>query len=172
VIPTLTSERLVLAPLGFVHSAGMFAMWSQPEVCRYSGPAADYEGRPIRLPAATPSDSDGIIDFFVRSAAAGTRFRWAVLLDGAFAGAVGFNALGPCSEIAFHLRREFWGQGLMSEAAGAALQWLRERPDAREVEAFVDPANLASIQLTERLGLRATGEAVGGVDRYLMVLAR
>ena len=171
VVPTLTSQRLILEPLGLAHSAGMFAMWSRPEVCRYSGPAADFDGRPVGLPAQVPADSDAIIDFFVRSAAAGTRLRWAILRDGAFAGAVGFNALGACSEIAFHLRPEVWGQGLMAEAAVMALAWLRERPDAREVEAFVDPANLGSIRLTERLGLRRTGETVEGADRYLMALA-
>jgi ribosomal-protein-alanine N-acetyltransferase len=140
-------------------------------VCRHSGPAADYAGRPIRLPAKTAADSDAIIDFFVRGAAEGTRFRWAMRLDGEFVGAIGFNALGPCSEIAFHQRPEFWRRGLMAEAATVALQWLRHRPGAREVEAFVDPANLASIRFTERLGLRATGERVDGADRYLMALA-
>ncbi|HEX7945438.1 MAG TPA: GNAT family N-acetyltransferase [Phenylobacterium sp.] len=171
IVPTLATARLTLEPLSVAHSAGMFAMWSQAEVCCYSGPAADYEGRPIRLPAETPADSDRIIDFFVRCAADGTRFRWAARLDGAFVGAIGFNALGPCAEIAFHQRPEFWGRGLMAEAATAALAWLRTRPDAREVEAFVDPANLTSIRLTERLGMRRTGETAEGADRYLMGLA-
>jgi ribosomal-protein-alanine N-acetyltransferase len=171
IVPTLATARLVLEPLSFAHSAGMFAMWSRAEVCRYSGPAEDYDGRPIRLPAETAADSDGIIDFFVRSAADGTRFRWAMRLDGEFVGAIGFNGLGPCSEIAFHQRPEFWGRGLMAEAATAALQWLRGRPDAREVEAFVDPGNLGSIRLAERLGLRSTGESAEGADRYLMALA-
>jgi ribosomal-protein-alanine N-acetyltransferase len=171
IVPTLATTRLVLEPLGFAHSAGMFAMWSQAEVCRYSGPAADYDGAPIRLPAETCADSDGIIDFFVRSAAEGTRFRWAMRLDGAFVGAIGFNALGPCSEIAFHQRPEFWGRGLMAEAATAALQWLRGRPGAVEVEAFVDTANRASIALAERLGFRPTGQSADGAARYLMALA-
>ncbi len=171
IVPALATARLALEPLGLTHSGGMFAMWSNAEVCRYSGPAADYDGAPIRLPAETAADSDRIIDFFVRSAADGTRFRWAMTLDGAFVGAIGFNALGPCSEIAFHMRPEFWGRSLMAEAATAALAWLRARPDAREVEAFVDPANRASIRLTERLGLRPTGKAADGADHYLMGLA-
>jgi ribosomal-protein-alanine N-acetyltransferase len=171
VIPKLSTARLTLEPLSLAHSAGMFAMWSRPEVCRYSGPAADYEGQPIRLPANTAADSDEIIEFFVRSAAEGTRLRWAMLLGGAFVGAIGFNALGPCSEIAFHQRPEFWGRGLMTEAAAAALEWLRTRPDARDVEAFIDPANLGSIALAERLGLRPTGDTTEGAERYLMALA-
>jgi ribosomal-protein-alanine N-acetyltransferase len=172
-IPTLTSDRLILEPLTLAHSAGMFAMWREPEVCRYSGPGFDLAGRPIRLPAEAPDDSDKIIVFFLKGAADGERFRWAMLRqeDGAFVGAVGFNGLGACSELAYHMRPEFWGQGLMSEAARLALAWLRTRPDAVEVEAFVDPANLPSARLTEALGLRRTGEAAEGADRYLTVLA-
>ncbi len=68
-VPTLTPDRLVLEPLTLAHSAGMFAMWSQAEVCRYSGPGFDLARRPIRLPAETPEDSDKIIIFFLKGAA-------------------------------------------------------------------------------------------------------
>ena len=172
-IPTLTSDRLILEPLALAHSAGMFAMWREPEVCRYSGAAFDLAGRPIRLPAGTPDDSDKVIVFFLKGAADGKRFRWAMLRreDRTFVGAVGFNGLGACSELAYHQRPAFWGQGLMAEAARLALAWLRTRPGAAEVEAFVDPANGPSIRLTETLGLRRTGEAAEGADRYLMGLA-
>lgn len=167
-LPTLRTARLILEPLSLEHSAGMFAMWSKPEVCRHSGPAQDFEGRPITLPARTPADSDKIIDVFVRSAAEGTRFRWAVrlLATGEFVGAVGFNSLGPCSEYAYHQHPDFWGQGLMTEASLAALGWLRQRPDAREVEAFIEPDNQASIYLAKRLGLQPTSETSDGAERY------
>ena len=70
-IPTLRNERLRLEPLSPTHSAGMFTLWSRAEVCRYSGPAVDAFGDPVQLPAVTPLDSDRILDFFVRRAAAG-----------------------------------------------------------------------------------------------------
>ncbi len=167
-LPTLRTARLILEPLSLEHSAGMFAMWSKPEVCLHSGEAQDFDGRPIALPARTPADSDKIIDFFVRSAADGTRFRWAVrlLATGDFVGAVGFNTLGPCSEYAYHQHPDFWGQGLMTEASQAALGWLRLRPDAREIEAFIDPDNQGSINLARRLGLQPTGETSDGAERY------
>lgn len=171
-LPILRTQRLILEPLSPAHSAGMFALWSAPEVCLHSGPAQDYGGRPIDLPARNAADSDRIIDFFLRSAQAGARFRWALrMLDsGDFVGAVGFNTLGPCSEYAYHLRPEFWGRGLMTEASQPALTWLAARPGSQEVEAFIDPANLASIALAMRLGLRPTGESEDGAARYLMAL--
>ena len=168
--PNLTTERLSLEPLSQQHSTGMYRLWSQEAVCRYSGPAVDRSGEPIRLPAVDPADSDKIIDFFVRLAAAGRGFRWALLAgDGrAFAGAIGFNALSPRAELAFHLHPEFWGKGLMREAAEAALGWVRgDRPDV-EVEAFIEPENGASIALATRLGFRPTGSFQGGAQGYLL----
>ena len=173
-IPTLSTDRLVLEPLSLAHSAGMFATFSREEVTRYSGPATDLDGAPIRLPAQIPADSDKIIVFFLKGAADGERFRWAVRTraDGAFVGAIGFNSLGTCSEIAYHLHPDAWGRGLMAEAAVAALDWLRERPDAREIAAFIEPENAASVRLAERLGMRAIGETFGPANRYRMTLSR
>ncbi len=173
IIPTLRSARLVMTPLSLAHSPGMFDLWSREEVCRYSGPACDYERQPINLPAKTPADSDKIIDFFTRSAADGTRFRWALQTraERAFVGIAGFNQLGPCSEYAYHLHPRFWGQGLMSEASLLAMEWLRGWPDCTQVEAFIEPANLASVRLATRLGLNPTGEVCDGAARYAAPLA-
>ena len=121
-LPVLWTRRLVMEPLTRLHSSGMFALWSDPEVCRYSGPSVDSLGRPIPLPARSPEASDAIIDYFVRARAGGTGFRWALVLcaDGRFVGTLGMNSLGDCPEIAFHMHPRFWGRGLMTEAARAA----------------------------------------------------
>ena len=168
-IPTLSHERLRLEPLSPTHSAGMFALWSRAEVCRYSGPAVDAFGDPVQLPAVTPLDSDRILDFFVRRAAAGLGFRWALITasDNRFVGALGFNHLGACPELAYHLHPDAWGAGLMTEATRLALDWVAAAHHARQVEAFIEPANTASIALVERLGFAATGEAVEGAARYV-----
>lgn len=173
IIPTLRSARLIMTPLSLAHSPGMFDLWSREEVCRYSGPACDYERRPIELPAQAPADSDKIIDFFIRSAADGTRFRWALQTraERVFVGAAGFNHLGPCAEYAYHLNPRFWGQGLMTEASLLAMAWLCARPGCTQVEAFIEPANLASARLAARLGLRPTGEVSDGAARYAAPLA-
>ena len=171
-IPTLTNVRLRLEPLSPAHSAGMFALWSRAEVCRYSGPAIDAFGDPIRLSAVTPLDSDRILDYFVRRAAAGLGFRWALITrsDNRFVGALGFNHLSACPELAYHLHPDAWGAGLMTEAARRALDWLAAAHHARQVQAFIEPANSASIALAERLGFAATGEVVEGAARYVASL--
>lgn len=169
-IPVVRTERLRLEPIGFAHSAGMYALWSDAAVCEYSGTVTDYDRVVITMPAASAAESDRIIDFWLRAAADGWGFRWAVILeDGdAFAGSVGFNSLGATSEIAYHLLPAFWGQGIMSEASQAAIAWRRDRSPAA-IEAFVDPANAPSIALAERLGLVATDELSEGARRYVML---
>lgn len=165
-IPTLSTARLRLEPLTAAHSAGMFALWSREEVCRYSGPAVDVSGLPISLPTTSPLESGRIIDFFVRRAAAGLGFRWAMMTEPKemFVGTLGFNHLGPCPEMAWHLHPDVWGKGLMAEACRAALAWV---PGASRVQAFIDPDNDASIRLAERLGFQATGEVADDTRRYL-----
>ncbi len=171
-IPTLATDRLVLEPLSSKHSAGMFELWSDPAVCEYSGTVTDYDRNVIPMPARTRHDSDRIVDFWRRAAADGWGLRWAVLLaeqQHAFAGTVGFNSITACAEIAYHLLPTHWGNGLMTEAAVAAMDWSRAM-GAREIEAFVEPANTASIALAQRLGMTATGEFSDGAQRYLVTL--
>lgn len=165
-IPVLRTARLVLEPLSRVHSPGMFALWSQEPVCRYSGVAHDLHGVPIPLPAATSADSDRIVEFFLHRAAQGLGFRWAMIADGAFAGAIGFNYLTPAAELAWHLQPSHWGRGLGAEAGRAALDWLAAEGPVGPVEAFIDPENIASIRLAERLGF---GKAEG--ERWLLARA-
>ena len=165
--PTLRTARLVLEPLTPAHSVGMFRLWSREEVCRHSGPAQDWNGDPIRLPAQTSGDSDKIIDFYAQMSAAGRGFRWAMIHQPTqdFAGAIGFNSLAPIAELAFHLRPEFWGQGLMREAAEAALAWAAVTTGS-PVEAFIEPANAASVALARRLGFTPTGDITDGAERF------
>jgi ribosomal-protein-alanine N-acetyltransferase len=168
--PTVTTERLVLEPLSQRHSAGMHRLWSHPAVSRYAGPALDWNGDPIRLPTPDAAESDRIIDYFVRSAAAGRGFRWAVIAqdNGAFAGAVGFNILSPRAEMGYHLHPDFWGRGLMREAAQAALAWVRRERPGGEIAAFIEPGNQASIGLATRLGFRPTGVFKETAEAYVL----
>lgn len=168
VIEEIQTERLRLTILSFDHSEPMFRLWSHPEVCRYSGTVTDYDRNEIPMPAATPRDSDKIIDFWEQAAADGWGFRWAILLrsNDQFVGHVGFNSLGEVSEIAYHLHPDNWGQGLMSEAVGAAIAWAQASMPETVLEAFVEPANLSSVRLVHRLGFSATGRISEGAECF------
>lgn len=170
-IPTLITDRLKIEPISMQHSNGMFDLWSDADVCRYSGTVTDYDRNVIDMPAKTLVDSDLIIDFWLKAAKDGWGFRWAVVLTNTadFVGTVGFNSLTQCSEIAYHLLPQHWGKGVMTEATKAAIQWRRDE-GALEIEAFVEPENAPSIALAERLGMEATDDFSEGAQRYRMTL--
>ncbi len=167
-IEDIETDRLLLTELSFAHSEGMFDLWSHPDVCRYSGVVTDYDRIEIPMPAASRAESDKIIDFWQRAAADGWGFRWA-LIDRStkvFLGHIGFNSLGPVSEIAYHLLPAHWGKGIMSEAGQAAVSWAFKTTPDTTLEAFVDPDNAGSIALIERLGLRASDTFSEGARCY------
>ncbi len=170
-IPILKCDRIRLEPLSLTHSAGMFALWCEPAVCEYSGPALDSNGHPIELPARSPAESDRLVQYWVERARLGTGFRWAAILleTSGFVGAVGFNALGACAEYAYHFVPRFWGRGLGTESSQLALSWAFSR-DAESVELYIERANARSIRLAERLGFESPTPRTTGQARY--VLAR
>ena len=167
-IPCLDTRRLDLVPLAHGHSAGMFELWSTPEVCRYSGPVSDYAGEPVDLPARNASASDRILDFWLHAAEDGWGFRWALIerAQGQFVGTAGFNSLGTTSEYAYHLIPAHWGHGYMAEASKAAFQWIGETGLCQELELFIEPENDRSIALAERLGFMAESDLREGALRY------
>ena len=116
----------------------MFALWSEATVCEYAGPSRDSTGCSIDLPARSRSESNRLLHYWIERAEAGTGFRWAVILNDnpEFAGAIGFNALGPCSEYAYHLVPRFWGAGLATEASRLALSSVRRSHRRRFVRSY------------------------------------
>lgn len=164
----LGDERLKLELLGREHSAGMFALWSSPEVVRHSGEVRDLGGQPVELPARSAADSDRILEFFLPEHAGAERVRWALIerRTGTFLGAIGFNAWRPRLELAFHLHPDHWGRGWMRAAAEQLLARL-DAGDPRAVEAFAESANTRSTGLLQRLGFQAREEQRDGATAFL-----
>ena len=88
--------------------------------------------------------------------------NWAVELaeSGEFVGFVGLSVprsvlpCSPCVEVGWRLARRFWGRGLASEAARAALGAGFERIGLAEIVSFTALANLRSRAVMERIGMR------------------
>ncbi len=93
---------------------------------------------------------------------------WAISLkDGseqshAFIGFVGLNQthadlhFAPCVEIAWRLRKDFWGQGYATEAARASLNFAFTELVLDEVVAFTAVINQRSQLIMERIGMTDT----------------
>lgn len=160
----------MLEPLSMEHSQGMFDLWSEPAVCKYSGIVRDYDQNVISMPTSTRQESDLILDFWLQAAVEGWGFRWAVVLPdhrNAFAGTLGFNSVSECAEMAYHLLPVYWGKGIMAEASRAAIEWMRGHGTTR-IEAFIEPENTPSVTLAKQLGMEATDTVVAGSQRYVM----
>ena len=88
--------------------------------------------------------------------------NWAVELveSGEFMGFVGLSVprralpCSPCVEVGWRLARRFWGRGLASEAARAALGAGFERIGLTEIVSFTALGNLRSRAVMERIGMR------------------
>jgi [ribosomal protein S5]-alanine N-acetyltransferase len=56
-------------------------------------------------------------------------------------------------EIGYHLRRDFWGQGLATEAAIACRDWAFAHLNADRLISLIRPENLPSSRVAERTGM-------------------
>ena len=148
-IPILETERLRLRPFHQGDIEDYAALNADPEVMFYMGGPWD-RGRSWRHLA-----------FQMGHWLLGRPGMWAVEQreTGAFLGVAGFSEPEgwPGFELAGRLARRWWGHGLATEAARAALHhaftvWNKDR-----IISLVHPENHASIRLVERLGERPQG---------------
>lgn len=86
---------------------------------------------------------------------------WAVEVKASneFAGFIGLHVpsaelpFSPCVEIGWRLARDFWGQGLATEGAQAALDFAFHELSLAEVVAFTTLSNSRSQRVMQRLGM-------------------
>ncbi len=83
---------------------------------------------------------------------------FAVTLDGVLIGTVNFEVdAGTASAmIGYAIGREWWGQGIATEATAAAMKWAVKRFELRRVWASTDVRNTRSRRVLEKLGMRPT----------------
>lgn len=148
--PTLETDRLVLRSLCLDDAPGLHAIYSDPEVTRYSARSRTLEAVRARL--------QGVLD----GAALGTSIRWGLTLRGrdALVGAAGFwrwDKTSSRAELGYELARAEWGKGLMTEALRAIVRFGFDVMDLHSAEASVDPRNVASIRVLEKIGFRQEG---------------
>jgi RimJ/RimL family protein N-acetyltransferase len=86
---------------------------------------------------------------------------WAIEVPGeaAFVGYVGLlrptfeSHFTPCVEVGWRLAAGFWGRGIATEAARAAIEFGFEKLGLDEIVSFTVPANARSIRVMEKLGM-------------------
>ncbi len=123
----------------------MHAVLSQPEGMRYwsSLPHVDLD-----------QTRDWLANMIAQSAVTGCDF--VLEHEGRVIGKAG--AYRP-PEVGYILHPDAWGQGLATEALAAIIPHVFARTDADALKADVDPRNLGSLRLLEKLGFQRTGTA-------------
>jgi RimJ/RimL family protein N-acetyltransferase len=152
-LPTvLTTPRLRLRLLELDDAEGLFSIFADPEVTRY------WSSEPWdRIEQALDSVEQTLSDY-----AQGSALRFAIerVERPGIIGTVSLNrfvdACRRC-EVGYALARPYWSQGYVGEALRAVLDYGFRKLDLNRVEADVDPGNVASDRVLERLGFRREG---------------
>lgn len=71
-------------------------------------------------------------------------------------------------EVAYTIAREYWGQGLASEAARAILQYGFEKLHLPRLISLIDADNIASQRVAEKIGMRFEKEARDELGPFLI----
>lgn len=151
-LPVLRTPRLRLRQLQEGDVPALFRVFGNHEVMRYwsSPPLANLEA------------ARGLLGEIQRLFARRELFQWGVTQRDTG------EVVGTCTlwridrahrraEIGFALGREFWGQGLMSEAVERVIRFAFQTLKLHRLEADADPRNARSLRLLQRQGFRREG---------------
>jgi [ribosomal protein S5]-alanine N-acetyltransferase len=152
----LETERLVLRPLSEADLDALHRISNDPLVRRYL-----WDDEPVSMVTI-----EGIFEQSVREFAEMGVELFGIRLRGEekLLGLCGFRSLENTVEIelAYELSPEWWGRGLATEASLACLHYAFEEVGLERVVAGVEPQNVASTKVIEKLGMRYAGEIVPG----------
>jgi RimJ/RimL family protein N-acetyltransferase len=140
----IETERLRLRPMDMDDLDAFVALHAEPEVTRFIRPLdrAAAEERLHRDESEWRQRNHGLLAILDRS-------------DGAFLGRCGLKYWPQFdeTELGWALRREAWGHGYATEAGRTCIEWGFAELDAPYLTAMVNPENVRSIRVAERLGL-------------------
>ena len=142
--PTLETERLILRLPRLADFDSYAAMMGDEETARYIGghmPRAAAWRKFLQMPGAWAMQGFAMFSLVEKSTGEwiGQAGPW--LPEG-----------WPGTEVGWSIRKESMGRGYATEAATAAIDWAFDHLGWTEVIHSIQPPNIASIALAERLG--------------------
>jgi ribosomal-protein-alanine N-acetyltransferase len=151
-LPQLTTERLLLRRMRLDDAADMFAYACDPQVTR-------------TLSWDTHLSIDDSLAFLRQVVAGyerGEQSSWGIehRADRRFIGTIGLMTPqqgGYVSEVGYALARPYWGQGLMTEALRAVIDFGFRHMELRRIEAICRVDNIGSYRVMEKAGMQFEG---------------
>ncbi len=151
-LPTLSAARVSLRHMTDADLPAIFAIFSNADVMRYWSSIAFQQMDEAR---------DLLKDIHAKFVA-GTLFQWGIVRheDDEVIGTFTLYRVDLAhgrAEIGYALRRSAWGHGFATEAVRCGIDFAFQSLKLHRLEADVDPRNLRSIAMLERLGFRREG---------------
>lgn len=141
----IKTERLVLRRLAMEHAPDVAATLNNFEVGRFLS----------QIPY--PYHQSDAVDWIGRlQTESEPKDQMFAILDNAesYCGTIGFDPVSNDALLGFYLNQKHWGQGYMSEAASAALEWLFTNSDVQNVTSGAYTYNPASLAIQYKLGFK------------------
>lgn len=151
-LPTLETKRMILRKLRMEDVPDVHAYASDPEVSRHV--AWDTH--------RSMEDSRTFVGSVIEQYNNGLVSTWGIAEkeSGRVIGTCGFvywNIDHGRSEIGYAIGRDYWGRGMMSEAARAMLKFGFGRMGLNRIEARCEVDNIASARVMEKIGMSYEG---------------
>src|SRR4051794_13387730 len=163
--PVVETERLRLRPWRAAEDLpALAAINADAEGMRWIAP-----NRPLR-----PEESAALLERIEAHWREHGYGLWAVEAREPGAGCIGFTGLAipsflpavlPAVEVGWRLHRDWWGRGLATEAARAAVAYGFETLGLRSVVSIIDAENAPSVRVAEKLGMRPGRDRLHPVTR-------
>ncbi len=151
-LPELISPRLRLRALTLQDAEAIYDYFSQDIVTEY------YDLETFTC----LQEAEHLIQIWHARFTQQTSLRWGIVLQetNKLIGTCGlhhFSMENSRAELGYELHPAYWQQGLMTEALEAVLEYGFKTFNLHRIEAFIDPANDASLGLLQKLGFESEG---------------
>lgn len=159
--PTLTTERLTLRMLQLADFEEYYEIHKDPEVTRYTA-RMELNRMDTWRHLSMVVGHWHLLGFGM----------WGVFENetGRLCGRAGFHQPEgwPDFELGWTFGRAFWGQGYATEAARRCMRFAFEEMGRDHLISLIDPENVASIKVADRIGETLQGEVEIGGHRLLI----
>lgn len=150
--PVLETERLVLRQIIKDDAVNILEYLSDENVMKYYG----------LEPFRSIDEALEEIDWYQSVFDENSGIRWGITIkeQGIVIGSCGFLNMVPQhhrSEIGFELSKDYWGQGIASEALAAVIQYGFEQLNLQRIQALIEPPNIPSQKLVKKNGFIKEG---------------
>lgn len=147
----IKTERLTLRRFTIEDAKPMFDTWANDKrVTKFL----------TWLPHGTLEVTESIVSLWIKDYEKADNYNWAIELEGKIIGSISVTEIDENSErveIGYCIGFDFWGKGIMSEAAKAVIDFLFEKVNVHRVTITHATKNPASGKVAKHCGLTLEG---------------